>query len=129
MWPGLLAELASYGHDADGGLIFFLLAGDLAHGVMEGEAQHTHEEVNSIAGQVAFGPAPIAVFDDQTGIGGQDKITRLAWDDLDSALLQQGNQQDLPGRADLLAGPARRWIRRGRGCHSLSSNEVEPGRG
>jgi hypothetical protein len=43
--------------------------------------------------------------------------------------LQQGNQQDLPGRADLFASPAGRWVRRGRGCHSLSSNAVERGRG
>ena len=85
--------------------------GDLAHGVME-EAQHAHEEVNGIAGQVPFWPAPIAVFDDQTGIGGQDKITRLAWEDLDSALLQQGNQRDLARRADLFASPARRGVRK-----------------
>ena len=46
--------------------------------------------MNGIAGQVAFGPAPIVVFDDQAAIGGQDKMTRFAWEDLDSALLQQG---------------------------------------
>ena len=26
-------------------------------------------EVNGVAGQIAFGPAPVAVFDDETGIG------------------------------------------------------------
>src|SRR5687768_5182367 len=70
---------------------------------MEGEAQNAHEEVNGIAGEVTFGPAPITVFDDQTGVGGQDKIARLLFDELESALLQQGNQRDLAGGADLFA--------------------------
>ena len=48
----------------------FLGAGDLAHGVVEGEAEHLDMEVDGIAGEVAFGPAPIAVFDDESGIGG-----------------------------------------------------------
>ena len=41
---------------------------DLAHGVVEGQAEHLGKEVDGVAGQIAFGPAPIGVFDDQTGI-------------------------------------------------------------
>ena len=40
-----------------------LCAGDLAHGVMEGQAEHLDMEVNGVAGQIAFGPTPVAVFD------------------------------------------------------------------
>ena len=46
-----------------------LCAGDLAHGVVEGQAKNLDVEVNGVAGQIAFGPAPVAVFDDETGIG------------------------------------------------------------
>ena len=41
----------------------------MAHGVVEGEAQDLDEEVDRVAGQVALGPAPITVFDDETGEG------------------------------------------------------------
>jgi hypothetical protein len=43
---------------------------DVAHGVVEGEAQDLDVEVNGIAGELAFGPTPVTVFEDQTGIGG-----------------------------------------------------------
>ena len=65
-----------------------LRAGELAHGVVEGQAEHLDVEVNGIAGEVAFGPAPVAVFDDQAGIGGQNKIARLARDELESAFFE-----------------------------------------
>ena len=48
-----------------------LCAGDLAHGVVEREAEDLDVEVNGVAGEVTFRPAPIAVFDDEAGIGGQ----------------------------------------------------------
>ena len=48
----------------------FLGAGELPHGVVEGQAEHLNMEVNGIAGEVAFGPAPIAVFDDESGKDG-----------------------------------------------------------
>ena len=85
---GLLAELASYGYDAAGRLFFFLLAGDLTHGVVEGQAKDLDVEVNGVAGEVAFGPAPVTVFEDETRKGGQDKIARLACEELESAFLQ-----------------------------------------
>ena len=60
--------------------------GDEPHGVVEGEAEDLDVEVNGVAGEVALRPEPVAVFDDEAGIGGQNKIARLAWDDLESAL-------------------------------------------
>ena len=53
---------------------------DLAHSVVEGQAKDLGTEVDGVAGQIALGPAPIGVFDDQTGIGGQGKIAGLALD-------------------------------------------------
>jgi hypothetical protein len=35
-------------------------------------------EVNGVAGELSFRPAPAAVFDDGAGIGGQNRIARLA---------------------------------------------------
>ena len=98
-----------------------LCAGDLAHGVVEGQAEDLDVEVNSIAGEVSFRPAPVAVFDDQAGIGGQNKIAGLACAEFKPALLEQWHQRDDPGGADLLARPS--WFRQGVG-HSLSSSGV-----
>ena len=78
-------------------------SGDVAHGVMEGEAQNLDVEINGVTGEIAFGPAPVAVFDDETGIGGQDKISPLQFDDLKSAFLEQGKQRSQSRGADLLA--------------------------
>ena len=44
-----LAALAPYAYDASGCLedgVVVSRAGDLAHGVVEGQAEHAHEEVN-----------------------------------------------------------------------------------
>jgi hypothetical protein len=60
-----------------------LCSGDLAHGIVEGQTEHLGVEVNGIAGQVAFRPAPEGVFDDEAGIGGQKKIARLAGDEIE----------------------------------------------
>ena len=38
-----------------------LRVGDLAHGVVEGEAGDAHEEVDGVADLVTFGPAAVAV--------------------------------------------------------------------
>lgn len=115
----LLAELVSYDYDEGGG---FLYSGDLAHGVVEGQAQDLEVKVNGVASQVALRPAPVTVFDDETGISGQGKITCLLSDDLEAALLEQRRQRGQPCGADLFARPARaskRWV-----GHSLSSNGV-----
>ena len=69
---------------------FLLLAGDnLAHGVVKRQAEHAHEEVNGVAGQIAFGPAPVTVFDDKAGISGQGKVARLAWEELHPVFFEQ----------------------------------------
>ena len=47
-----------------------LCSRDLAHGVVEGEAENLDVKVDGVAGEVAFGPAPVGVFEDETGIGG-----------------------------------------------------------
>ena len=59
---------------------------------MEGEAENLDVEVDGVAGEVAFGPAPVAVVDDEAGIGGHNKVARLAFDELVSALLEEWNQ-------------------------------------
>ncbi len=80
-------------------------AGDLAHGVMEGQAEHLDVEVNGIAGQIFFGPAPVGVVDDETGIGRQDEVARLTCDELESALVEQRNKRGQARGADLLTRP------------------------
>ena len=102
-------------------------AGDLAHGIVEGQAEDLDVEVNGVASKVAFGPAPVTVFDDEAGIGGQNKIAGLLGNELKPALLEQRHQQCQPGGADLFARPPwalrttmRRWV-----GHSLFSNAVE----
>ena len=99
-----------------------LCAGDLAHGVVERQAEDLDVEVNGVAGEIPFRPAPVAVFDDETGIGGQNKIARLVGDKFQLALLEQRHQWCQPGGADLLARPPdifKRWA-----GHSLFSNGV-----
>ena len=72
---------------------------------MEGQAEHLDVEVNGVASQIALRPAPVAVFEDQAGIGGQTKIVRLAYEELESALLEQWPQGGQPSGADLFARP------------------------
>ena len=50
---------------------WILGAGDAAHGVVEGKAEDLDEKINGVPGQIALGPAPVGVFYDETGIGGQ----------------------------------------------------------
>jgi len=73
---------------------------------VEGQAENLDMEVNGVAGQVAFGPAPVTVFDDEAGKGGQNKIARLVCDELKAAFFQERNQRGDAGGADLLARPA-----------------------
>ena len=95
--------------------------GDLAHGVVEGQAKDLDVEVNGVAGEVPLRPAPIAVFDDEAGIGGQGKIARLLGDEFKSALFEQGHEQSDAGGANLLPAPS--GSRREVG-HSLFASEV-----
>ena len=45
---------------------------------MKGQAQDLDKEVNGVAGELALGPAPVAVFDEQARIGGQLEVVRRA---------------------------------------------------
>ena len=84
-------------------------AGDLAHGVVEGQSQDLDMEVNGVAGQVALRPTPGTVCDDQAGIGGQNKIARLPFDEFQSAMPEQRHQWGDAGGADLFPRPP--WFR------------------
>ena len=64
-----------------------LRCGDVAHGVVEAHPEHAHEEVNGVAGQVALRPAPIGVFEEETGMSGQFKVARLSFDEWEAAPL------------------------------------------
>jgi hypothetical protein len=98
-----------------------LYSGDLAHGLMEAHPQDLNEEVNGVAGQVALGPPPTAVLEDQAGEGGQEVIARLLLDEPEGSFLEQGHQWRQAGGADLFTRPARL---REAGCHSLFGTEV-----
>lgn len=74
------------------------------------------------ADQISLRPAPVGVFDDETGISWQNKIVGLARDDLEAALLEQRQQRREPVGADLFARPA--GAIRGVGCHNLFANGV-----
>ena len=60
-------------------LAVVLCASDLAHGIVERQAEDLDVEVNGVAGEVAFRLTPVAVFDDETGIGAQKKIAHLVY--------------------------------------------------
>jgi len=62
---------------------------NLAHGIVEGMAKDLDGEVDGVAGQIAFRPAPVAVFDDEAGIGWQNKIAGRLDNELKPALLEQ----------------------------------------
>ena len=80
-------------------------AGELAHGVVEGQAQDLDVEVNGVAGEIPFGPTPVAVFDDEAGIGWQNIIACVPSNEFKFALLEQRHQWREPGGADLFARP------------------------
>ena len=58
------------------------------HGIVEGKAEDLDEKINGVSGQIALGPAPVGVFYDETGMGGQSIIARLLCDELESLKAQ-----------------------------------------
>lgn len=100
---------------------WILCAGDPAHGVVEGEAEDLNEKINGISCHIALGPAPVGVFYDEAGIGGQNIIARLLCDELECLFLQERYQRSQAGDADLFTRPA---CLMGVGCHSLFSSGV-----
>jgi hypothetical protein len=78
---------------------------DLVHGLVEGEAKDLDKEVDGIACFVLFRPAPVGVFEDETGMSGQFKVARLSFDELEAAPLKQWNERGDSSGPDLFAGP------------------------
>ena len=79
-------------------------------------------KVDGVSREVALGPTPVGVFDDETDIGGQNKVVGFAGDELEPALLKKGDERGEAGIADLFTRPA--WLRVIEGGHSLFSNGV-----
>ena len=84
-----------------------LRCGDRAHGVMEAQPEHLGEEVDGVACQIPFRPAPVAVFEDQARMRRQLEVAGVAFAELEAAFLQERNERCQSGGADLFAGPAR----------------------
>ena len=91
----------------DPGLLLGL--GDLAHSLMEGEAENLDKEVDGIASQVTLRPAPVAVFEEQALVSGQFEVAGGQLEELEAAFLEQGDQGSQASGADLLARPAGSW--------------------
>ncbi len=73
---------------------------------MEGEAKDLNKEVDGVTGQIALGPSPVGVLEDQPRVGGQLEITGLQLDELEATVLEQWEERCLAGGPDLLPGPA-----------------------
>ena len=58
-------------------------------------------EVDGVAGEVAFGPARVAVFDDETGKGRQKVVAAPAFKQLKVSFLEQRQERSRSGGADL----------------------------
>lgn len=80
--------------------------GEDEHGVVKGKPEDLGVEVDGVAGEVAGGPAPVGVLDDETGEGGEGKIAAAGLEQLQSALCEQGSKGNEPGVADLFTSPA-----------------------
>ena len=100
------------------------LAEDLAHAVVEGKAEDGGEEVDGVAGGVAFGPSPVGVFDDESGECGEMEVVGIAFGESDTEFLQERRKRDVAGSADLFACPARVFVI-GQGGHGHFSSVVE----
>lgn len=84
MFLGCPARLLSYANWSG--------ADDLAHGLVERQAEDVDEEIDGVAIKVALGPAPIGFFDDEARESGQLEVARLLFDQLESAFLEQRDQ-------------------------------------
>ena len=82
-------------------------------------------EVDGVAREVALGPAPVTILDEETGKGGQKVVAAPVFEQLEVPFLEQRQERSQSGGADLLTSPAgadggpKRWV-----GHSLSSNGV-----
>ena len=104
-----------------------LRSGEFSHGGVEAQAEDLDEEVDGVAALIPFGPAPVAVFDDETGEGGHEEVVAAGFDEWEPALFKQGQQRREPGGADLFPGPTYGAVRRAVG-HSLLFSSPPKGR-
>ena len=65
-----------------------LRGGDLAQGAVERQAEDLDEEVNGVAGEAAYRPAPVAVFDVEPWINRQDESASRPVRQLEAAPLE-----------------------------------------
>jgi hypothetical protein len=92
----------------------------LVHGDVKGQAENVNVEVNGVAGQIALGSAPVAVFGDVAGIDGQNTIAAsLAMNSSPRCWSNGGSGER--GGADLFTRPPGA-IWEG-DCHNLFANE------
>jgi hypothetical protein len=60
---------------------------DLAHSLIEGEAENLDKQVDGVACQSALWPTPIAVFDEQALVSDQFKVAGGQFDELEAAVV------------------------------------------
>ena len=84
-----------------------LLADDVTHGVVERKTEDFDKKVDGVSREVALGPTPVGVFDDEADVGWQIEVVGFASDELEPALLKQRDERGQAGIADLFARPAR----------------------
>jgi hypothetical protein len=56
---------------------------DGLHGLMERKPQNLNMEVNGIAREIAYWPAPVTVFEDETREGGQNEVAPSLFEQLE----------------------------------------------
>ena len=62
-------------------------------------------EVDGVAREVALGPAPVTILDEETGKGGQKVVAAPVFEQLEVPFLEQRQERSQSGGADLLASP------------------------
>ena len=81
------------------------MGGELAHGLMEAQAQDLRAEVDRVTLQIAFGPAPVNSLDDEARVGAQLEVAAACFEEREAAFFEQREQWREACGADLLACP------------------------
>jgi hypothetical protein len=76
---------------------------DLAHRLVEAQAEHLNEEVDGVASLVARRPTPIGPFDSETRKGREDEVAGVAFEQLHAAFLQQWSLQAVKAQVSFLS--------------------------
>ena len=74
---------------------------------MEGQAKDLRAKVDCVALEIAFGPAPVAVLDDEAGILAHEEVAAAELDQDQAALFEQRRQRREPGGAGGVGGLVR----------------------